>query len=260
MKFSFLGTCSGTEPMPGTHHSSFILEVGGVNYWFEAGENAVHRACEMGIDVMRTVALFISHGHIDHIGGLANLFSCFNKLERHYGSTLVRDNALEFFFPEPVLTEAVKTVALMGPGKNFRFDLREHTTSDGLLFEDENVRVTALHNRHLKEDGSDGWHAYSFLIEAEGKKIVFSGDVRSPAEMEPLIGDGCDMLIMETGHHKIPDVLSFAVEHKVKNLRFTHHGRQILDSRLEMEQLCAKTSSENPICIRIMRDGDQELF
>ena len=68
------------------------------------------------------------------------------------------------------------------------------------------------------------------------------------------------MLIMETGHHKVPDVLEFAVSHKVKNLRFTHHGRQILDNRLEMEQLCAQTSSENPICIRIMRDGDQELF
>ena len=159
-----------------------------------------------------------------------------------------------------VLTEAVRTVALQGPGKNFRYDLREHVTADGLLFEDENIRVSALHNQHLKEDGKGGWHAYSFLIEAEGKKIVFSGDVRYPAELEPLIGNGCDMLIMETGHHKVPDVLEFAVSNKVKNLRFTHHGRQILDSRLEMERLCAQTSSENPICIRVMRDGDVELF
>ena len=79
----------------------------------------------------------------------------------------------------PVLA-AVKTVALGGAGRPLHFALEENPVQDGLLYADENVRVSALHNTHLKEDGSNGWHAYSFLIEAQGKKIVFSGDVGKP--------------------------------------------------------------------------------
>ena len=39
LKFTFLGTCSGTEPMPERHHQSFVVEVGGLYYWFDAGES-----------------------------------------------------------------------------------------------------------------------------------------------------------------------------------------------------------------------------
>ena len=34
-KIIFLGTCSGTEPMVGMHHSSWILDTGDHIYWFD---------------------------------------------------------------------------------------------------------------------------------------------------------------------------------------------------------------------------------
>ncbi len=261
MKFHFLGTCSGTEPMPGTHHSSFVLEIKDSLYWFEAGENCVHKACEMGLNVMNTVALFVSHGHIDHIGGMANLLSCFNKRNRQYGETLSRDNTLRLHFPDkPALLDAIKTVASMGIPHRFRFTLEEKTITDGILFEDENLRVTALHNTHLKETGETGWHAFSFLLEGEGKRIVFSGDVGKPEELLPLMPSGCDLLIMETGHHKVADVVSFAKNKGAKKLLFTHHGREILDHRAEMDTLCAKASEENGFIAHILSDGETEIL
>ena len=46
--------------MPERHHQSFVVEVGGLYYWFDAGENCSHRAYTSGIDVTRVCAVFIS--------------------------------------------------------------------------------------------------------------------------------------------------------------------------------------------------------
>lgn len=257
----FLGTCSGTEPMEGTHHCSLIFEIGDALYWFDAGENAAHRAYTSGIPVLRTKALFISHAHIDHIGGLANLLSMMNKVIRHYDLRLAFDNTLDLFFPDMPTLEGVKIVCNGWKNKDrFRFNLIPHEIDDGVLYEDERVRVSALHNQHLKEDGSEGWHAWSYLLEFEGKRAVFSGDVRRPEELDPFVEHGCDFLIMETGHHKVADVCEYARSRGVKTLRFNHHGREILNHREEMEAYVADFAKENGMSIVIAKDGmDEEI-
>ena len=164
LNLHFLGTCSGTEPIPEIHHSSFILEIDGVNYWFEAGENCAHQAVSMGINTMNTACLFVSHPHVDHIGGMANLLACLKKLSVRYELPLICNNTLQIFFPDLQLLPAIKSIACGGKSVKFPFQIEENPTHDGLLYEDERIRVSALHNRHMKEDGSNGWHAFSFLI------------------------------------------------------------------------------------------------
>lgn len=258
VKIHFLGTCSGTEPMPGMHHCSLVLEVNGALYWFDAGENCAHTAYTSGIDVMKTEALFVSHPHIDHVGGLANLFSCMNKLNNRYGQTLPNDNTLEVFFPDAALLAAIRTVAVGSVSGRMRFQLNEHGLRDGVIFEDRHLRVTACHNQHLRESGENGWHSFSFLLEAEGRRIVFSGDVREPCELDGLIGDGVDVLIMETGHHKVIDVCCYASSRGVGKLRFNHHGREIIEGRAEAEALVAAYAEEHGFSIRICHDGMTE--
>ena len=251
-KIKFLGTCSGTEPMKNMHHTSFILEVNGVNYWFDAGENCAHYAYTTGVDVMNTKALFISHTHIDHTGGLANLFHCIRKLIVRENRSLINDK-LKVFIPKKEILDCA--ITLTTNGRSSEFDIVEYNgVQDGVLFEDENVKITALHNRHLGEDGSQGWHSYSYLIEVEGKKIVFSGDVKNSLELEELIGTHCDLLLHETGHHKVEKVLNYVVSKPVKKMRLIHHGREILNEYEKCDNLCKEYQNKYGVDIKIAHD------
>ena len=242
--------------MPGRHHSAVVFEIGGLYYWFDAGENCSHAAYTSGLDVTRVRAVWISHMHIDHIGGLANLFFTIAKVEKMQKLTHVNGNSYDVFAPDLQKLQAVKAVSGVSSAPRNGVGFSEHEVRDGVLFEDENARVTALHNTHLKETGENGFHSYSYLIEAEGRRIVYSGDVGAPAELDPFVTEGCDLLIMETGHHKVADVLRYAEKRSVSRLLFTHHGREILRDPAAAEQMIA----EMGINARICNDGDVELI
>lgn len=251
-KIYYLGTCSGTEPIKGMHHTSFILEINGTNYWFDAGENCAYSAYMSGVNVMNTKALFISHTHIDHTGGLANLLFYINKLTERENKRLINQN-LKVFIPNKKVLDCAITLFTSSGSENTDF-VEYNPVSDGVIFQDENVKITALHNKHLWEDGSNGWHSFSYLIQFENKKVVFSGDVTESNELNELIDNGCDLLLHETGHHKVESVINYAVCKQVKKLRFIHHGRKIINEREKCQAICENLQQKHGIDIKICQD------
>lgn len=248
------GTCSGTEPMPGRHHCSFAIEHEGKLYWFDAGESCSYTAHLMGLDVRNIQSICISHPHMDHVGGLANLMWTIRKLHTLTGGMDGRN--IDLYMPDEVSWPAIHTLLCQTEG-NFEipFKVTQHRVGDGLVMEKNGVSVTAMHNQHLPplEDGS--YRSFSYRICVGGKVIVFSGDVKNYSEIAPLI-QGSDILMAETGHHRPVKVCRELMEmgYIPPMLMFIHHGRAILD---ECEQAMTEAREIYPGEMIVLNDGDR---
>lgn len=243
MKIHIWGCLSGTEPMPGKHHTSWALEKDGAFWWFDAGENCSNTAHLQGYDVRKVKKLFISHSHGDHFGGLYNLFWVMrklNSLEKDPGLTCV-----EAIVPDPEVVELVmKLINVLGEEKSL--DVNISQTRPGVLTDSDGVKVECIRNNHIRPDADGRGGAYSFRIKAEGKTIIASGDVRSTDDLAPFLEEGCDLLLMETGHHSAPKLCQEWKErnYAIGKVVFFHHGREILRDEAGVAARCAEIRGE----------------
>jgi len=225
MKIYYLGTCAGTEPVPDRHHQSFALETDdGSVYWFDAGENCSYTAHLKGVDLLNVRAVFISHTHMDHVGGLGNLFWNIRKMGNVKG-VANRYREIDLHIPTLETWEGIWMILKNTEGHfNASFQIVPHRIAeDGVVYADDNITVEAMKNSHFK-DGS-----YSFKITAGGKTVVYSGDIGGYEELEPLIKDGCDYLLIETGHHGPDSICRYLKEsgYTTAHLRYIHNGSAI---------------------------------
>ena len=224
-----LGSCSGTEPIPGRHHTAWILACGGDRlYQFDAGENCSYHAHTMELDLTKLHGLFISHPHSDHLAGYPALLCVVNKIRKRYR----REPAvlpIPAFTPEPAQLEAALPF-LMEPGTE-ELVAPHRIAAEGEIFADDLIRVEARHNRHLGIPDDGVWKSFSFRITVAGRRIVYSGDVKGVDELGDWLAE-CDLLMMESGHHhpwEVAAALRGDPARQVKRLLFLHHGRDYLD-------------------------------
>lgn len=139
---------------------------------------------------------------------------------------------INVYIPNKETFEGIMKI-LKNTEKNFEIDFTivRKDIEDGELYNQNGFKVTALHNTHLKKEEGKPWLSFSFLIETEGKKIVYSGDVGSIKDLDPFI-ESCDLLLMETGHHSVEDVCNYikSSNKKVGLLGFIHNGRPLMEN------------------------------
>jgi len=230
MKLYIFGSCSGTEPVEGRHHTAFAFELNDRIYWFDAGENCSYTAHLMGVDLLRVSDIFISHTHMDHVGGLGNLLWNIRKISNRTNK-LPMYGDVKVYIPNEITFKGILTILENTEGNyKTKYNTLSEKITDGIILKNDDIEVIAVHNMHMPKYENE-WSSFSFVIKAEGKKVVYSGDIKEFEELSFVLEDGCDLLLMETGHHTAKDICLKIKEagYQINEIYFLHHGRDILN-------------------------------
>ena len=88
-----------------------------------------------------------------------------------------------------------------------------------VIFDDGNLRVTAIPVDHFQ-------NAHAFLLEAEGKRVVFTGDLMAdmPDYPKVITETETDLVVTEGAHTKLnkPEVMALLKQSRTKTLVITH--------------------------------------
>lgn len=233
MQIHILGSCSGTEPVPGRDYTSWILEEdnGGL-LWFDAGGECASHAYVKGLSPLKVRAFFLSHPHLDHTAGLPGIFQVIRKEKWLRQEHEFRKLHCYTSVPE-VITAAdtfLKADAA-GPGDEWDFTPVVKELHPGEVYRDGETAVEALPNRHMPPCPRSGKpRSYSFRLNCKGKCIVYTGDVGTIDELGMWLRQPTALLMLETGHHRAAQLCSVVRERrwKVEHLLFLHHGLEII--------------------------------
>ena len=205
VRIRLLGTASGV-PSRTRYNVSAAVRVGESVYVLDAGEPCAAALVRMGVDTTSVRAVFVSHMHADHSSGLPMLVQ-WMALEEP------RKLRFNVFVPGKSVQALGRYLDATYLSQDFlSFPLKISPLSPGRVYSDEQVKVEAYGNSHLAwlrermaKNPLINLESYSFRLTAGAKRIVYSGDLGPPDDMDSFI-DGTDLLLVELAHFE-PEVL-----------------------------------------------------
>ena len=226
-----LGSAAG-YPCPRTGHASYLLVAGGHQILVDAGEPCSRTLAEHKLDPSTLDAVFLTHGHADHTGGLPMLLQTAIIQERQKPLALVMPEELI----QPLRQWLEATYA--GPSVStfpMQFLAWERQQP---VFDRFGLRVAAEPTRHLeylRKKSALPLHAFSLRITVEGADLVFSGDLGGPEDLDDQLTGPVELLVCELAHFEPEHLLKYLTyKPRIRRLVLTHLAARLLDREGEL--------------------------
>jgi ribonuclease BN (tRNA processing enzyme) len=230
MKITFLGTSHGITEK-NQFCSSALISTGGKHYLVDAGAPVLTLLKNHDIPLTDVAGVFITHSHHDHFMGLVTLTQQINEFHQF------KDVSFPVFVPDEEDYHRMFAFIFGDPAFHGRL---AYTIYGGLtdpygdrsrrisavIFDDGNLKVTAIPVDHYQ-------NAHAFLLEAEGKRVVFTGDLMADMPDYPKVITGSDVdldvVVTEGAHTRLnkPEVMALLKSSRTGKLIISHRYDQV---------------------------------
>lgn len=220
----FLGTSSGPPLHVNRSKAATLLIVDGREYLIDCGIGTMQRMLEAGIKSQDVKTIFFTHLHSDHDLGLADVMANDNFIWSERGAS----GPIDIYGPPQTkeivdaafhyITVSVRPFAAENPQSYLkahgefisRFVVHEFNR-DGVIFQDDKIRVTAAENSHyalMPAEARKTLKSYAYRIETPHGVVVFTGDT-GPSNAVARLANGADVLVSESSARDQEDVDQF---------------------------------------------------
>lgn len=246
MKIYTLGTSHGDATVS-RFHSSVLYEIGENLYLADCGEPVTALMIRKGFDFDRLKAVWITHMHSDHMGGLPALL-------KHIFKHRKAQDRVSVFLPEASAPAAISEwLGAMHIGF-LEAKAAMAVIHPGEIYADGAVSVSAVATRHMDYLGA--FPSYAFDLRAGEKRVLHTGDLKGDFSDFPRVAQSepFDLCLCEATHYRMKDALPALKTAKIKRMVFIHIMQRYHFER--GEALLFGECRALPYPVSVAHDGD----
>lgn len=223
MRITVVGSGHGV-PEPHRKFTCFLIEIGEKLYFVDMGAPGIDALVDRGLKPEAVEAVFITHKHGDHADGLIS----FMDLISWYYKTCDP----QIYLPDMKMVDAINAWldVTMAPLKR---EIKFRTIEAGEIYNDGTLKVTAIATKHCPD-------SYAFLFEAEGKRVLFGGDLKKPEIDFPYVDGPIDLMFCEAAHFYPIEYIPAFEKMELKKVSISHYSDRFLPSALELKKEMAE--------------------
>lgn len=219
MKLTVLGSSHGV-PEANRKCSSIMIEVSDRYYFIDIGTPIVDELAKRNISINKVKSIFVTHTHGDHLNGF---FQFADLISWYY-----TDVKTEIFLPK---MSVAKVIQDWTDTLGYKCLAKMNEIKEGIIFNDGYVEVIAIPTMHCEK-------SYAFIFKAEGKTILFSGDLKNPKIDFPkyAMQNKIDLMVCEAAHFSVEDYIPVFSQCTARQIVFNHYTSNRIPGILDLQK------------------------